>query len=265
MQVMKTKRLFFGFSVHAPWPQDTPAGRVIEEKGRHITLAFLGNTAHEPLEKAFSDFPKQKNLIGPVGKTDSLLFLPKQSPRVVAEHVKWLSDEKYLEKIHQELLNWLENLGHKTDKRPFLPHITVARAPFDKEKWEESFHPLPLWVSGIHLYESSGNLQYNSLWQDSFLPPFEEFEHMADIAFHIRGKSLKDLYLHGAIALSFKFPPFIGFLQDREFTSIDQVIQGLNQMVSQCDLEIGCPFKAVSYHGKQDEQEILTWEMIVDV
>ena len=33
---------FFGAQVEAPWPKDYPPARMIPEKTRHITLAFLG-------------------------------------------------------------------------------------------------------------------------------------------------------------------------------------------------------------------------------
>jgi RNA 2',3'-cyclic 3'-phosphodiesterase len=48
---------------------------------------------------------------------------------------------------------------------------------------------------------------------------------------------------------------------------IDQLVIALNQAVSQEDQERGCPFKAVSFHGEihQEEGQLLTWEMIVDV
>jgi RNA 2',3'-cyclic 3'-phosphodiesterase len=37
-------------------------------------------------------------------------------------------------------------------------------------------------------------------------------------------------------------------------------------MVTASDVEVGCPFKAVSYHGEIHESNgLLQWEMIVDV
>ena len=36
----ESKRLFFGFEVDAPWPS-LPEGRMIKEKDRHVTVAFL--------------------------------------------------------------------------------------------------------------------------------------------------------------------------------------------------------------------------------
>ena len=56
-----------------------------------------------------------------------------------------------------------------------------------KQEWLDHFTPLPFFVKAIHLYQSLGNLQYQSLWESPLLSPFEELEHTADIAFLIRG------------------------------------------------------------------------------
>ena len=263
MQGMEERRLFFGFSVDAPWPTSYPKGRIIEESARHLTLAFLGNRPFD--EKALSDFPKPEFPIGPVGVCDKLLFLPDLKPRVVSNQVHWLTDGEKLGTYQEKVLDWLENLGYTVDRRPFLSHITLARAPFVEKEWEEVFEPLPVMITGIHLYESIGNLRYPSIWDLPLICAFEEFEHTADIAFYVHGQNYRELYLHGALAMSFKFPHFITYLQDSEITDLHAVVRALNQMITKSDQEIGCPFKAVSYHGKLTEEKPLKWEMIVDV
>lgn len=266
MDTEERKRLFFGLAVEAPWPLTYPKGRIIEESARHITLAFLGNHSFSKLEKGLPTFPKPSYKIGPVGIGDHLLFLPKYKPRVVAEHVDWITDGTSIESHHQGLLDWLEGLDFPVDRRPFLPHVTMARAPVDENAWEEAFStPLPLITTGIHLYESIGHLRYLSIWHHPLLPAFEEFEHTADIAFFIHGQTYQELYSHGAVALGFKYPPFLRFLESTPFGDLDAVVKGLNRMISTCDVEIGCPFKAVSYHGKYKKEPHLIWEMIVDV
>lgn len=265
MQAMAEKRLFFGFAVDAPWPMSYPKGRIIEESCRHLTLAFLGNVSFNRLEDALASFPRPNFLIGPVGICDQILFLPKMKPRVAAHHVSWISDGEKMEKYHDKVLQWLEELKFPIDKRVLLPHVTIARAPFEESEWESAFELTPLMVTGVHLYESMGNLRYHSLWELPLLLAFEELEHTADIAFIIRGKNYAELYQHGAVALSFKFPPFLAFLGKKGQKDFSQVVQSLNKMVAKCDEEIGCPFKAVSYHGKVDEKEYLEWEMVVDV
>lgn len=265
MQEMEEKRLFFGFSVDSPWPSTYPKGRIIEESARHLTLAFLGNHPFEKLEKELSHFPKPDFLIGPAGVCDELLFLPKFKPRVVSHHVHWLVDGEAINTYQEKVLDWLENLGLPVDRRPFLSHITLARAPFVEKEWEEAFENLPVIITGIHLYESIGNLRYPSIWNLPILPAFEEFEHTADIAFHVYGKTFRELYFHGALAMSFKFPHFLSYLKDREIKDLNQLVQSLNEMITFCDQEMGCPFKAVSYHGKLEKNNLMHWEMVVDV
>lgn len=253
------KRLFFAFSIEAPWPHEYPKGRLIEEKSRHMTFAFLGNVPIPNL----SAFPKPDLLIGPVGKCDRLLFLA----RVVASHVTWLQNGEKLNQLQKSVLDWLESLKYQVDRRPLLPHITLARAPFDREGWEGWFEELPCIITGIHLYESIGNLTYQSIWEIPLTAPFEEIEHTADIAFHVRGKNFDELYLHATVAMSFKHPPFLSFLKSEQKNDLNQVVRGLNQMIAACDLDQGCPFKAVSYHSKITEESngLMNWEMIVDV
>jgi 2'-5' RNA ligase len=258
------KRLFFAFSVEAPWPHEYPKGRLVDEKSRHITFAFLGNV--HPVAN-LSEFPKPDLLLGPAGKTDRLLFLPPHRARVVASHVTWLSDGEKLNQLQKKALDWLESLGYQVDRRPLLSHITLARAPFDRKAWEDWFEELPCIITGIHLYESVGNLTYQSIWEIPLTAPFEEIEHTADIAFQVRGKNFDELYRHGAVAMSFKHPPFLSFIESEQKSDLNQVVKGLNQMISACDLNQGCPFKAVSYHSKIREESngLINWEMIVDV
>jgi hypothetical protein len=184
---------------------------------------------------------------------------------VVAQHVEWFEGFDAITNYQTALLDWLEDLGYSVDRRPLLSHITVARSPFLEKEWEEAFVPLPFQITGLHLYESIGNLRYISLWQKPQLPVFEEFQHTADIAFSLEGKDYHALYLHGAFALSFHYPPILQFLQEPRPQNIQEVVRHLNEMIATCDGEIGCPFKAVSHHGQFSEGPPHKWEMIVDV
>ncbi len=253
------KRMFFGAEVFAPWPHLPPA-RMIAETERHLTLTFLGNTSLPAIKQLLPQFPKPSFIVGPVGWCNRLLFIPEGDPKVAAYYIEWLQGD--IAPLHMELQKWLS----LPDKRAFLPHVTVARSPFDKEAWKESFEEFPIAVRAIHLYESVGHLNYVPLWTYPLTPPFEELEHTADIAFLIRGENLAALFVHAQIALSFKFPEFLRYFSRVLPKSLDALITELNRGISLADQEIGCPFKAVSFHGEILQKEgLLLWEMIVDV
>jgi RNA 2',3'-cyclic 3'-phosphodiesterase len=260
-------RLFFGAQVEAPWPKDYPAGRLIPEETRHVTLAFLGQGSASKLLQILPSFPRPPFQIGPAGIGKELVFLPPDHSRTVSLFVQWLDSPSVFNSWQQALTHWLMEHGYRVDERPFFPHLTVARSPFDKKAWQEHFTPLPLFVKAIHLYQSKGNLDYESLWEIPLLAPFEEFEHTADIAYHIRGSTPQQLHQHAQLALAFKFPPLVAFFSQNLQDSLEEIVISLNELVAQADQEYGCPLKAVSFHGNihEDQQHLLHWEMIVDV
>lgn len=262
------KRLFFGMQVKAPWPETFPAGRLLDEHHRHLTLAFLGKTELSKIHEALNSFPQPPFKLGFAAKFDQCLFLPPRHPHVVAWHVKVLEERSRLDAYYAVFIHWLQEKGFAPDTRHgFMPHVTLARSPFQQKPWEKAFSPLPAIIQDIHLFESVGNLHYESLWSYPLLPPFEEFEHTADIAYRVYGEGFNQLFQHASLALCFNFPLLLDFLITRDdFKNLDDVIIALNELVHRADSKIGCPFKAVSFHSHLEEKEnILKWEMIVDV
>jgi 2'-5' RNA ligase len=253
------KRLFIGAEVDAPWPEAYPRGRLVEASARHVTLAFLGDTALSEVR----EMPRPPFRIGPTGIADRLLFLPERHPRVAAYHVVWSPP---LDVYYTELRRWLTASGHPVDDRELLSHVTVAREPFDPEEWKRVFAPLPCVIRAIHLYESVGGLTYRPLRSLPLLLPFEEVAHTADLAFLIRGASPEELHRHAEIALAFSFPPLISYMEEAKGSTLDLAIIALNEWIARADGRVGCPFKAVSFHGEAEERQgLLHWEMIVDV
>ena len=236
-------RLFFGMEVAAPWPEELPSGRILLEPDRHLTLAFLGESNMPDL----SSFPKPPFSIGFAGIFDKPVFLA----HVAAWHVQWL--EEGLVSYQKELANWL----HLKDN--FLSHVTMTRKPYVDSEWKNAFQQLPLYVKNINLYESLGYSKYKILWQYPLLAPFDEIEHTADIAFLVRG----NLFLHAQLALAFHYPQMIRYFDTRSIAELDEIVNALNAMIARADSEIGCPFKAVSFHGTENHTN--EWEMIVDV
>lgn len=262
------KRLFFGIEVHAPWPSHVPKGRLLDENHRHLTLAFLGNIAYPPLREILDQFPKISFKIGEVGYFDSCLTLPPRHPHVIAWHAHWLEENPSIVRIQKILSDWLISHGYSLDERPWMPHVTICRQPFDAHMWMKDFSPLPFYASSIHLYESVGNLNYDPIWSYPVKAPFEEMNHTADMAFVIRGENLKQIYDHAFTALAFKAPELIKFFTPmKSLNHLDDIIIALNHIVSRADSEVGSPMKAISFHGEVIplQDSLLQWEMIVDV
>ncbi len=261
---MTDKPIFFAAEICAAWPEEFPPGRILEEKNRHMTLVFLGSVdpahllPHLLPHLLQTEFPKPKFHIGLGGKTTGWVFLP----HVIAAKVEWISEHANLADYKKELETAL-----KKEKRPFFPHITIARNPFSTDEWENFPCDIPFYVSSIVLQESQGFSIYETLWSYPLIPPFEEIEHTADIAFLIRGLKVHDLELHAQLALAFKFPTLLPYIQKKNKpSSLDHVIANLNQMISKADQEIGTPLKAISYHAQIVQNEnYLEWKMIVDV
>lgn len=263
------KRLFFGLEVLAPWPSKLPHGRLLEESGRHLTLAFLGQVPYAGLFEQLPTIPLPSRSIGFAGQFDACLFLPKRHPHVAAWHVQWANDGDKLDAYQKQLTQWIKDQGLPVDEKgSFLSHVTICRSPFQIQAWKRAFTPLPLIAHQLHLYESLGHSRYKACWTHSLKPPFEEIEHTADIAFVIRAEALQHLYQHAYLALAFKFPLLLGyFAPQAPISDLDDIVIHLNNAIAQADAAAGCPFKAISFHGsiQEEEDKTLTWEMIVDV
>ncbi len=253
---MSKIKTFFGAEVTSPWKELPKQGREISTSMRHITLAFWGVTENTPSLKPLSFS------IAPTGIFDRLLFLPEGHPRVVAYHAHFLSKEK-------EVLALQKTLIPGPEKMPFVPHVTIMRDSHpDRILWQKLFSPLPFFVRAIHLYESLENLRYIPLCSQPLIPPFEPKEHTADLAFTVRGSQVHELYTHAVLALAFTFPPILLHIEKHpNFTSFEEIVKGLNRLITKVDIEIGCPFKAVCLQGDIQEKAGPTyeWEMIVDV
>lgn len=263
---MEMKRLFFAFEVTAPWPSYYPKGRLLDPAFRHLTLAFLGNIDYEPLQTILPEFPPSPFKIGPTGIFNECLFLPERHPRVVAWHVHWDEEEARLNNYQKLIADWLRTHDYPIEDRPFLSHVTIARSPMNARRWQKLFTPLPMMVTGLHLYESMGSLTYKPIWSLPLIAPFIELDHTADIAFIIKGESMQQLHKHAQTALAFKHPALLKYMEGIPLqNTLDDIIISLNRLIGIADSEIGCPMKAVSFHSKLTKGEILEWEMIIDV
>jgi len=265
----RLNRLFLALNIEAPWPDTYPKGRFLKVESRHLTLAFLGQVEKNLLLDYLKTVPPPPFNVGPVGVFQDVLFLPVRKPHVVAWKVQWIEQEVAIESWRKTLVSWLQDHHFPPFQHPgpFLPHVTIARQPFETKPWRQAFKPLPLITRELVLYESLGNLNYKPLWTKPLIPPFEVIPHTADLAFRIYGESLEALYLHAFIALSFECPLlFTLFDTTPTLHSLEDLIIALNALITIADQKFNIPFKALSFHGSICEQQgILSWDMIVDI
>lgn len=266
------KRVFLGLEIEAPWPMKLPKGRLLDEKHRHVTLAFLGSVDWIRLQSSLGHFPHPDFQIGPSGKFSRCLFLPPRHPHVVAWEAEWMDDfdKKQIPAFQKQLVEWLKSETFHPDDRhsEWLPHMTMARSPFDFHEWKSSFMELPFISRNIHLYESMGHSHYEPRWTFPFLAPFDEIEHTADIAFKVRGETIEQLFKNAFLAMSFHYPQALAYYAKPDsLKGVDDIVQGLNALITKIDGDIGMPLKAVSYHGEITTalKNTLEWEMIIDV
>lgn len=262
------KRLFFGFEIIAPWPHDYPSGRILKETDRHLTIAFLGRQHFKKIQEIIPFLPVPSFEFAPLGNLKELLFLPPKHPHVVALKVDFLNELKAVENFQKNFGTTLCQLGFTLQEHPqFLPHVTLARSPFNPDDWKKSNLSLPCYLKNYHLYESLGQLIYSPVWTYPISAPFEEIVHTADIAFRIYGKNLEQIRLHACWALFFKAPSLQNYWnRATPCRSLDDIILELNELITLGDIEEGIPLKAVSYHGELlHKNDFYQWEMIIDV
>ena len=113
-----------------------PDLRWVEPDGIHLTLAFLGELNDQQLAQAIAAAQDAATLTDPFAYTLSStgIFGPPRQPRVL-----WMGISEptgLLQKAHQTLKLALEQHHFTTEKRPFSPHLTLARikAPLSQEQ-----------------------------------------------------------------------------------------------------------------------------------
>ncbi len=104
-----------------------PALHWVNPGGIHLTLAFLGELDDEQLAQAITATEVAASQAQPFSYrlTRPGFFGSLRSPRVI-----WMGIEEptgKLNQLHRALNSNLEQRGFEIDKRPFSPHLTLAR------------------------------------------------------------------------------------------------------------------------------------------
>jgi RNA 2',3'-cyclic 3'-phosphodiesterase len=113
--------------------QELPDLRWVDPNGIHLTLAFLGELRDEQLAEAIraSEEAAQKATPFEYRLKGLGIFGSPQQPRVIWMGVEDLLSGKVqgsaLQHLHRVLSKGLELRGFEVEKRPFSPHLTLAR------------------------------------------------------------------------------------------------------------------------------------------
>lgn len=119
-----------------------PHVRWVDPFGIHLTLAFLGELDAAQVERAIEAATLAARQVQPFTYrlTRLDIFGTPRQPRVVWMGIE--EDSGSLARLHSILQQELTRHGFETDKRPFSPHLTLARvkvplAPDDMQRLQE--------------------------------------------------------------------------------------------------------------------------------
>lgn len=154
--------------------QALPDLRWVDAAGIHLTLAFLGELdddrlalAMEATQAAARNFPAFDYRLTAPGT-----FGTPQQPRVI-----WMGieDRRFaqlhgspLQRLHSNLNRELERRGFETEKRPFSPHLTLARVkypltPIEQQTLQRLLHSKQEQASSTFYKASSLNVMKSEL------------------------------------------------------------------------------------------------------
>lgn len=138
--------------------QELPALRWIDPSGIHLTLAFLGELTDIQLAEAVDASEDASQEATPFEYRIKGLgvFGSSLQPRVIWMGIEDLPSGKIqgspLLQLHRLLTKKLELHGFEIEKRPFSPHLTLARikqplSPDEQQRFQRLFHSKQAGVS----------------------------------------------------------------------------------------------------------------------
>lgn len=123
----------------------TPAGQL------HITLVFLGQMGEKERDLAFGLLEAVNGRGAIEAAATGIVGLPRgRSPRVIAAKIDEPAGR--IEVIHNELAAGLEEKAlYKREKRPFFPHVTIARGRGRAQLELSEIHPEPVKFTAVRI------------------------------------------------------------------------------------------------------------------
>ena len=149
---MTEKRVFFGFDVICPWPQNPIEEKTLSFSNRHFTFLFLGKQEVEKLLPLLQKMPSLPFFISPAGFFDRCIVLPSKRPSVVALQFHLETYAQELKNFHYLFIQWLLDQKieiKELEKEKLLFHVSVSRKPQSLELWEQTFKKRPFFLSFV--------------------------------------------------------------------------------------------------------------------
>lgn len=141
----------------AEWERvsEKPRGlRQIDEKSWHVTLTFLG----ELNEASIPDIAERlRSWTEKTGKTPFTLkrfeTFPSKNPRYLAAHFDFENGEKFSASVTR-LRDVLSIYAPEIDRKPFHPHMSLAKTKNGLVKWECDIAPIEWFPEEISIVKS---------------------------------------------------------------------------------------------------------------
>ena len=137
---------------------DFPFARWVHHEDYHITLAFLGFADDNMRQEVIDTLPRILKDEGPFILTLNQIgtFGPHKKPRIFWADVE---ESENLNQVQKKVHRQCIDIGFELDKKPFRPHITLARkwqgeGDFDIETLTEFEDRLSFTVNEVVLYET---------------------------------------------------------------------------------------------------------------
>ena len=133
----------------------------VEDHNIHITLKFFGETEENKIPEISAVLRKRASIESSIDLHLAGLgiFGSSYAPKVI-----WVGIEPYAElsALMKSLHNDLKNIGFETDRQNLVPHLTLGRIKFLKDKISfnrailqyKTISSAPIHISGMILYES---------------------------------------------------------------------------------------------------------------
>lgn len=109
---------------------DQGALRPVREESLHVTLCFLGSQQEASISAIADAVRPSATAAAPVLSLGAPMWLPPRRPRLLAVGLVEAGEEGALAQLQSALAETLTAAGcYEPEARPFLAHVTVARAP----------------------------------------------------------------------------------------------------------------------------------------